>query len=293
MRKQLETSYQVARQALADFSGNDWQQLKQTYPPAAELSDEALVLKLAGLTQLVVNATRAKIQEKNVDRTTGLGTKDFFREKIAAVKMEEIADDSFVAVYLDVNELKKVNDENGHQAGDKYLETLGRAIQSQIRADDQAYRVGGDEFVLILKCDVERAKTVADRTLEKFRELWNKRYNVLGGFSYGVASAGEEEVKKVLAQKTPAEFVRYLVETADSRQYEHKRKIKSERAANAQNAPRNEGSPFAAFSDIRDNIDTHDDIRFSHTSTTRRSKWKHVVESSKIKKPDTQKEEKE
>ena len=53
-------------------------------------------------------------------------------------------------VLLDVNELKEVNDTRGHQAGDEHLQALAAAIRSTMRASDRAYRVGGDEFAVIL-----------------------------------------------------------------------------------------------------------------------------------------------
>ncbi len=53
-------------------------------------------------------------------------------------------------VLLDVNDLKEVNDSRGHQAGDEHLQALAAAIRSTMRASDRAYRVGGDEFAVIL-----------------------------------------------------------------------------------------------------------------------------------------------
>ena len=53
-------------------------------------------------------------------------------------------------VLLDVNGLKEVNDTRGHQAGDEHLRTLAETITVTMRASDRAYRIGGDEFAVIL-----------------------------------------------------------------------------------------------------------------------------------------------
>ena len=51
---------------------------------------------------------------------------------------------------LDLDGLKEINDHLGHQAGDERLQGLARAIHDCRRASDAAYRVGGDEFAVIL-----------------------------------------------------------------------------------------------------------------------------------------------
>ena len=53
-------------------------------------------------------------------------------------------------IFMDVNDLKKINDSHGHKAGDLMLTTIANAIKHQIRALDFVYRHGGDEFVAIL-----------------------------------------------------------------------------------------------------------------------------------------------
>ena len=53
-------------------------------------------------------------------------------------------------IFMDVNDLKKINDSHGHKAGDLMLTTIANAIKHHIRALDFVYRHGGDEFVAIL-----------------------------------------------------------------------------------------------------------------------------------------------
>lgn len=57
---------------------------------------------------------------------------------------------AFALVLIDLNEFKRINDEHGHDEGDRVLKQVGLALRKSIREGDVAARVGGDEFVLIL-----------------------------------------------------------------------------------------------------------------------------------------------
>jgi diguanylate cyclase (GGDEF)-like protein len=52
--------------------------------------------------------------------------------------------------YVDVDELKPVNDRDGHAAGDRVLQTVVRLIRARLRSFDPVIRYGGDEFVCVL-----------------------------------------------------------------------------------------------------------------------------------------------
>ena len=53
-------------------------------------------------------------------------------------------------VVADLDGLKQINDRNGHLAGDRMLQALAAGMRSSLRASDSAYRIGGDEFVMLL-----------------------------------------------------------------------------------------------------------------------------------------------
>src|SRR5437764_10152754 len=58
--------------------------------------------------------------------------------------------DTFVVAFIDVDGLKRINDELGHGSGDEVLRTLGETLRTGMRSYDLALRYGGDEFVCIL-----------------------------------------------------------------------------------------------------------------------------------------------
>jgi len=73
----------------------------------------------------------------------------------------------FSLLLLDLDYFKSINDAFGHQRGDLALKEFVRRIKSFVRASDDVFRYGGDEFVILLpETNRERAKKLADRILE-------------------------------------------------------------------------------------------------------------------------------
>lgn len=67
------------------------------------------------------------------------------------------ADSGFAIVQLDLDLFKQINDQLGHAAGDEMLHHVAKVLRHEIRSEDCAARIGGDEFVLLLRGFVDRA----------------------------------------------------------------------------------------------------------------------------------------
>lgn len=81
------------------------------------------------------------------DQLTGLANRLQFAEKLRkAVNREEMV----TMFYIDLNDFKPVNDEHGHEVGDKLLSALGNRLTSCIRSSDTVARLGGDEFAVLI-----------------------------------------------------------------------------------------------------------------------------------------------
>ncbi len=106
-------------------------------------------------------------EDSLADGLTGLGNHRAFQEELARqVAVHEERGVTFSLVLLDLDDLKVVNDREGHVAGDDMLRSMARRMRELARANDRLFRTGGDEFAIILPAaDIEDAVTVASRIL--------------------------------------------------------------------------------------------------------------------------------
>ncbi|MEZ8194411.1 sensor domain-containing diguanylate cyclase [Vibrio cortegadensis] len=89
--------------------------------------------------------------------------------------------------FIDANNLKKINDNYGHEAGDNLIKGLAKAISSTVRTSDFSARLGGDEFLIVfMNCNVEDASHSMHRILANLRTLGLKG-NMDWSMSYGCA----------------------------------------------------------------------------------------------------------
>ena len=73
---------------------------------------------------------------------------------------------------IDVDNFKAVNDTLGHEEGDRQLKTVADALRSALRGDDSVFRVGGDEFAVVISVDDERqARAVGERLVDVVRAI--------------------------------------------------------------------------------------------------------------------------
>ena len=110
--------------------------------------------------------------EAHRDGLTGVGNKSAFMDKETEINSGiESGNADFCVVVFDVNKLKVTNDVFGHMAGDKLLSTVSAHLSSHFGADD-IFRIGGDEFVVILQNeDSAESDALITRCVEGMKEL--------------------------------------------------------------------------------------------------------------------------
>ncbi len=87
----------------------------------------------------------------STDALTGLGNHRAFHQLLSRdLRRASPGSSAMSLVMLDLDGLKRVNDTHGHQAGDERLQALAKAIDATRRSGDSAFRVGGDEFAVVL-----------------------------------------------------------------------------------------------------------------------------------------------
>jgi diguanylate cyclase (GGDEF)-like protein/putative nucleotidyltransferase with HDIG domain len=113
------------------------------------------LILLACFALIITRARRAEVARLGEiaisDPLTGLRNHRAFQEDLAReLQRVSRSGDPLSLVLLDLDGLKAINDRLGHQAGDERLQAVAQAIRDSQRASDLAYRVGGDEFAVIL-----------------------------------------------------------------------------------------------------------------------------------------------
>jgi diguanylate cyclase (GGDEF)-like protein len=127
-------------------------------------ANAAVTRELRGLNLRLEGARLAAEEEAMTDPLTGLRNRraaDLFLERLCN------AGAPFGLLHMDLDYFKAVNDTLGHAAGDLVLAEVGHILRDQIRAEDCAARIGGDEFVIILsgRTDPAVLLAVAERVI--------------------------------------------------------------------------------------------------------------------------------
>ena len=104
----------------------------------------------------------------SVDFLTGLHNRRCFSDKmrLELTRLERYGT-PFSLILFDIDDFKRINDTYGHNVGDDVLQALGRLTTATVRATDEAYRIGGEEFAVVLpQTRGEEAMVLAERLRE-------------------------------------------------------------------------------------------------------------------------------
>jgi len=125
----------------------------------------ALALVIVQLAERNEQLLRRLVEEARIDSLTGLLNRRGFEERAAlALAMAERDRTPMAVAMFDIDHFKQVNDEWGHQVGDRVLARTGRLIELQARETDVVARYGGEEFVVLLAgSDLGAAHSFAER----------------------------------------------------------------------------------------------------------------------------------
>jgi diguanylate cyclase (GGDEF)-like protein len=148
-----------------------------------------------------VSALNQRLREEAIrDPLTGLYNRRYLQESLvrdAAIARRSGA--PLVVAMLDVDEFKEVNDRGGHEAGDALLCEIARQLSAQVRASDLVCRMGGDEFLVVLRsADPPAATALCER--------WRASFTAAATVSIGLAAyhAGKEPIEETVRRADAA-----------------------------------------------------------------------------------------
>ncbi len=125
-----------------------------------ELDALQMLAPLVGSALIAAETHGSATALADLDALTGLANRRSLDRDIEALHPNHVAS----YVMIDVDHFKNFNDTNGHAAGDMALQTVARAIETNVRPEDRAYRYGGEEFCVLLPgANATDAALVAER----------------------------------------------------------------------------------------------------------------------------------
>ncbi len=161
------------------------------------------------------------------DQLTGRGNRYMFQavlDKLIAKKKK------FAVCFMDLDGFKQINDTMGHDAGDELLVALSNTFESKLPKNATAYRLGGDEFSII----IEDIKTVADITtlLDNLKEELNVPFtientNITLQYSLGVAIYPEDADNRQDLLTYADDAMYYIKEHGKNGYYFHNKSLKA------------------------------------------------------------------
>ena len=185
---------------------------------AFERDASGLVKQVVGISQDIT--VRKAVQEKlawqaNFDALTGLPNRHHFWTRLQSALRRSSIDHSQNSLCLfDIDNFKEINDRYGHAAGDEVLEEIGNIVRAELRSNDIAGRLGGDEFCFVLPgADHDEAARVAERMRQRLSTL-----------AFGIDSGSPFSVTATfgVAQSLPDIDAKDLMEAADRSLYRAK-----------------------------------------------------------------------
>lgn len=176
----------------------------KVYAPAINHFDDADVETLELLSELIAahlshaNLYEAESRDSRSDTLTGLPNRRAFEERLPIeLARASRSGNALALVLLDLDGFKGVNDRLGHPVGDEVLRSVAR-ILDQSRAADDCFRIGGDEFAILMpETDAIHARTAAERVADEIRSAQLGDGTI--GASYGIAASTNRDADTLFA----------------------------------------------------------------------------------------------
>lgn len=181
--------------------------------PRNRQHDLPLLHSLAYFIDNTISKTRMADELRTLglrDPLTGLGNRNAYLT--ACKSFSEAPVPKIGIVFIDLNGLKRINDTYGHEKGDEYIQGMSRIFARHFRSSD-IFRIGGDEFVFV--CSKIR-EDIFLLKLESMRKECEAAYP--GGLALGYL------------WKDSADRLDELIQQADERMYQEKKRIKEQQA---------------------------------------------------------------
>jgi diguanylate cyclase (GGDEF)-like protein len=171
-------------------------------------SPEHVLFPLAGMVAVALMSTallRSDLEHRSeavVDPLTGMLNRNALMTRVAELAQQSAITREPVSLIVgDLDRFKQINDGHGHAAGDAVLKDVAYTIRKQLRAYDLAYRLGGEEFLVVLPgAHPEHAATVAEALRAAIERIPVAGLHVTMSFGVAGSAPGEFDYTSVFAE---------------------------------------------------------------------------------------------
>ncbi len=119
--------------------------------PALAIAPLALLVAVALLSTALMTSDVEHRSKSVLDTLTGMLNRASLDARVAELRQQaELTREPVGVIVGDIDHFKPINDEHGHTVGDAVLVDVAAALRTQLRAFDLAYRIGGEEFLVLL-----------------------------------------------------------------------------------------------------------------------------------------------
>lgn len=200
------------------------------YEVLGAFSIAILISALLALVAYAYSTLRSNAKQLEIlsyrDALTNLDNPRSYQEHMDELSKKKLP---YGLIFMDLNDFKMVNDTHGHDTGDALLNIVAKRLQNSIREKDRAFRIGGDEFVVVIHGTHD--KKFYEGVIARMRNNVAREVNI-GSIKLNVSiSAGYA--------RYPEDGNKFedVVKKADEAMYYNKRLLKARRLAGVEKGP--------------------------------------------------------
>ncbi|MFW6378192.1 MAG: diguanylate cyclase domain-containing protein, partial [Bacillota bacterium] len=179
-----------------------------------------MLIFFAAFIAMVIYLLRKFEHQANHDKLTGLANRKYFVERFKNLKKKaDQSGNNIGLIFIDIDKFKKINDNYGHDIGDRVLESIASRMENNLKEEDLIARLGGDEFLIALSelDDKNKITEVSKRLIDEingFIVIDDKKIGV--SVSAGISFYPEDSIE-----------LDNLIKDADSAMYKAKNQNKN------------------------------------------------------------------
>jgi diguanylate cyclase (GGDEF)-like protein len=164
-----------------------------TENPPLVIAPAALILGVATLSTALMRSDVEHREEAVIDALTGMLNRHALENRVGELSQQSRLTGQPVGLIVgDLDNFKGINDSLGHQVGDTVLKQISYELRKDLRAFDLAYRIGGDEFLILMPgAELDECNGLAHQLCRTVQKTLGDSVNLTISFGVNASKSGE------------------------------------------------------------------------------------------------------